>query len=155
MEALGLDIKLLVAQIINFGILYFVLKKLLYKPILKLLDDRKKAIERSLDNSKKIEEELSKLEVKKASIITTVQNEAKKDKEKLIVLAQEEKRKIIDEAKKTAEAEVAKSVKKIQVAQDASFENVKKKFLNETVDALIKKINSSQNKSKFTDNILK
>jgi len=155
MESLGLDIKLLVAQIINFGILFFVLKKLLYKPIIKILDDRKHAIEESLANSKKIAEELEKLEDKKAAVIENIQSQAKKDKEKLITLAQEEKRKIVDEAKKTAEAEIAKSVKKIQAAQDGSYEDIKKRFLNDTVDALIKKINTSKVKGKFTDNILK
>jgi len=150
MESLGLDIKLLVAQIINFGILFFVLKKLLYKPIIKILDDRKHAIEESLANSKKIAEELEKLEDKKAAVIENIQSQAKKDKEKLITLAQEEKRKIVDE-----EAEIAKSVKKIQAAQDGSYEDIKKRFLNDTVDALIKKINTSKVKGKFTDNILK
>jgi F-type H+-transporting ATPase subunit b len=155
MEALGLDIKLLVAQIINFGILFFVLKKVLYKPIIKILDDRKKAIDESLKSSKKIEEELSKLEEKKTSVIEKTQSQANKDKENLIILAQEEKRKIIDEAKKTAETEVAKSVKKIEAAQVASYEDIKKRFLNDTVTEIIKKINSSKTKGKFTDNILK
>jgi F-type H+-transporting ATPase subunit b len=155
MEALGLDIKLLLAQIINFGILFFVLKKILYKPVIKILDDRKKAIEESSKNSKKIEEELRNLEERKTKAIDTIQNEAKKDKEKLIAMAQEEKKKIIDEAKKTAEAEIAKSVKKIEAAHEESLEKIKKEFLNETVNTLIKKINSSKIKGKFTDNILK
>ena len=154
MEALGLDIKLLLAQIINFGILFFVLKKILYKPVIKILDDRKKAIEESSRNSQKIEEELKNLEERKTKVIETIQNEAKKDKEKLIALAQEEKKKIIDEAKKTADAEVSKSVRKIEAAQEESLENIKKEFLDETVKTLIKKINSSKVKGKFTDNIL-
>lgn len=155
MEALGLDIKLLVAQIINFGILFFVLKKLLYKPIIKLLDDRKKTIEDSISNSKKIEEELGSLEEKKSQVISKVQKEAQKEKEALVALALEEKRNIIDEAKKSSDAIVAKSVKKIQATEDASYENIKKRFLKETVDELVKKIKTSNGGSKFTDNILK
>ena len=37
MEALGLDWKLLVAQMVNFGLLFFVLKKVLYKPLIKAI----------------------------------------------------------------------------------------------------------------------
>jgi len=55
MEALGLDIRLLVAQLINFGLLIFLLNKFLYKPLIKMLDDRKKKIAEAAENSIKIE----------------------------------------------------------------------------------------------------
>lgn len=155
MEGLGLDIKLLIAQIVNFGLLFFILKKLLYKPIIKMLDDRKKTIEESLLNSKKIEEELNKLEERKSEVIGRVQKEAQKEKESLIALAVEEKKNIVDEAKKSSEAIVAKSVKKIQAVEDTSYENIKKRFLKDAVNELEKKIRSSGSGRKFTDNILK
>lgn len=155
MEGLGLDIKLLIAQIVNFGLLFFILKKLLYKPIIKMLDDRKKTIEESLLNSKKIEEELNKLEERKSEVIGKVQREAQKEKESLIALAVEEKKNIVDEAKKSSEAIVAKSVKKIQAVEDTSYENIKKRFLKDAVNELEKKIRSSGSGRKFTDNILK
>ncbi|MBU2632677.1 F0F1 ATP synthase subunit B, partial [Patescibacteria group bacterium] len=40
----GLDPVLLVAQIVNFLILLFILKKLLYKPVLELLKKREDTI---------------------------------------------------------------------------------------------------------------
>ena len=59
MEALhnlGIDFKVIIAQIINFGILVFTLVHFLYRPILKALDDRKKKISDSLDKAKEIEQ---------------------------------------------------------------------------------------------------
>lgn len=44
MEALGIDPKLFIGQIINFLILLFILTKFAYKPIVKLLDDRRQKI---------------------------------------------------------------------------------------------------------------
>lgn len=44
----------LAAQIVNFLILLIVLKKFLYKPILKILEDRKKTVSDSLVNAEKI-----------------------------------------------------------------------------------------------------
>lgn len=120
-----------------------------------MLDDRKKTIEESLLNSKKIEEELNKLEERKSEVIGRVQKEAQKEKESLIALAVEEKKNIIDEAKKSSEAIVAKSVKKIQAVEDTSYENIKKRFLKDAVNELEKKIRSSGSGRKFTDNILK
>ncbi len=154
MEALGLDIKLLVAQIVNFGILFFVLKKILYKPIIKLLDDRKQKIEESLQNSKKIQDELSKLDSEKVEIVKKIQNEAKKDKDEIISQAQEEKRKIIDEARKTAEAALAKSTQRINALEESVYENIKKRFMNEAVGELVKKLETSKIKDKFTNKVL-
>ena len=40
MEALGINLPGLITQVISFLILLFVLSKLLYKPVIKMLDDR-------------------------------------------------------------------------------------------------------------------
>ena len=53
LSALGIDVKLLIAQIINFGVILFILIKLLYKPVLRTLENRKKQIAESI---KKVEE---------------------------------------------------------------------------------------------------
>lgn len=66
---LGIDLKLLLAQIVNFLILFFVLKKLVYKPLLGLMDKRKKMIEKGVEDTKKIEERLVRLEEEKKEIL--------------------------------------------------------------------------------------
>ena len=48
MEILGLNIWEFIFTIINFLILLFLLKKFLYKPILKILDERKASIDEAL-----------------------------------------------------------------------------------------------------------
>ena len=52
----------LVAQIVNFIILLLILKKFLYRPILKVLEERKETISASLLNAEKIEQQLQKTE---------------------------------------------------------------------------------------------
>lgn len=54
----GVQPLLLLAQVVNFLILLFILKKLLYKPILKVLKERQKKIEESLKNAEEIENRL-------------------------------------------------------------------------------------------------
>jgi len=56
MEKLGIEPTLLLAQILNFLIIAFVLTKILYKPILQLLDKRKKTIEEGLRLTQKMQE---------------------------------------------------------------------------------------------------
>lgn len=58
MEALtklGIDFKILIAQMINFGILLAILIKLLYRPILNALETRSKRIEKSLKKAEEID----------------------------------------------------------------------------------------------------
>lgn len=59
LEQFGIKPILLAAQIVNFFILLFILKKFLYGPILKVLDSRKKTIEESLKNAEEIERKLA------------------------------------------------------------------------------------------------
>lgn len=59
---LGVDWKLLLAQIINFFILMVVLYKLVYKPVLDLLDKRAKTIEKGVSDAKESEKRLQEIE---------------------------------------------------------------------------------------------
>ena len=63
MEALGIDIKILIAQIVNFLIVLFLLKKFLYGPILSMLDERKTKIDQGLKDSEKAKEMLNNVEI--------------------------------------------------------------------------------------------
>jgi len=72
----GIQPILLLAQIVNFLIILFVLKKFFYKPIVKMLEDRKKKIAESLENAQTIEEKLAKTEEKTAKILDEARNQA-------------------------------------------------------------------------------
>ncbi|MDP3998085.1 MAG: F0F1 ATP synthase subunit B [bacterium] len=111
MESLGIDIRLIIIQIVNFGILLAVLTRFLYKPILKILDERKKRIAESLVIAQKIEEEKIKLEERKkeelrkaretgGQIIKEMRDEGAEQRELIVGLARQEAEKI---TKKTHE----------------------------------------------------
>lgn len=59
---LGIDWRLLVAQIVNFAILLAVLRAFVYKPVLEMLERRSKTIEKGLRDAKEGEEKLNKAE---------------------------------------------------------------------------------------------
>jgi len=58
LEKLGLDWKLLLAQAVNFLAILFVLRLAAYKPIMRLLEARKKKIEQGLIDAKSAAEKL-------------------------------------------------------------------------------------------------
>ncbi len=102
------------AQVVNFLILLFILKKFLYGPILKILENRKKTIEQSLKNAEEIELQLQKTKEQSEKIIADTLKEAQKildqtkevaaqmiadtnkDAEQILLQAQEDGKKIIE-----------------------------------------------------------
>lgn len=70
LSSLGVEWKLLVAQIINFGILVFVLYKLVYKPLLKVLDERAEMVKDAADKSSSIDSKLDEIRALEESTLT-------------------------------------------------------------------------------------
>ena len=76
LEALGLDGKLLAAQIINFVILLLILRKFVYGPLVGLLERRKTTIEESLKKASEIEERYEKFQIEHARRVEESKAEA-------------------------------------------------------------------------------
>lgn len=54
---LGIDIKLLIAQMVNFGVLLWLLSKFLYKPIVRRIEKDKKELSLAIEEKENIEAE--------------------------------------------------------------------------------------------------
>lgn len=74
----GIDPKLLIAQVVNFLIILFVLKRFLYKPVLDLLEQRKKIIEEGVQKTEEARLLLEKAEAKEKELLKEAVVEAKK-----------------------------------------------------------------------------
>lgn len=135
----GIQPTLLVAQIVNFLIIIFLLKKFLYKPILKVLEDRRKKIEESLKNADLIEERLQRTNDQTEKIIADAQTQA----QVLIANAKKEAERIGEnatlEARKNAEAMLAEARIQIEVQRQSMQERLEKETL-ELVIAVVKKV---------------
>lgn len=103
----GINPILLAAQVVNFLILLFILKKFMYKPILKVLDARKQKIEDSLKNAEELERRLKEVSEKEAEAILR----GAKEGQKIINEASDEYKRIIEEATKEYERIINKAVK--------------------------------------------
>ena len=60
MSELGIDWKMLIAQLISFSIVFFVLWRYAYKPIFVMLQVRREKIAEGLANAEKIKAELAR-----------------------------------------------------------------------------------------------
>lgn len=122
MEKLGINAIQLLAQLVNFGIILFVLKKFLYKPVLSMLDKRKQTIEENIKLQADLEKKLAHLSDKEKDLdkkdklnAAKIAGEARKDGEKsavkIIEKAKLEAKEIIEQAKLAAISQIERQKK--------------------------------------------
>jgi len=75
-KTFGVDFPHLLAQIISFSIVAFMLHRFAYKPILQALEDRKQRIAESLSNAEKIKAELAKTETARQEVLNAANSQA-------------------------------------------------------------------------------
>ena len=73
-SSLGIEWKILSAQVVNFGILVFVLYKLVYKPLLKVLDDRVAEVKASEEKSSSIDSKLEEIKALEERTLAEARN---------------------------------------------------------------------------------
>ena len=109
LETLGVDTPKLIAQIIIFLIVFFILRKFAFGPVRQILDERKGRIAEGEENLKKIAKDLEDAEVKKGEVISEANSKAElligEARESAEVLAEKKR----EEATKEASAIVAKA----------------------------------------------
>lgn len=108
MEQLGIEPQLLLAQIVNFLIIFFVLSKLLYKPILGMIEKRKKEIAEGLALTEKMRLAEGKEKEKEEKLLAEARREARNIVEVGEKEGEEAKKDIVVEAHKEAEAIIEK-----------------------------------------------
>lgn len=130
MENLGIDIKLIVAQMVSFGVFYFVFMKFISQPLFKFLKKQKEQEELRVKLAEELEQRNAKLEEKDKAMdkerkvalnkaIAASKKDAQIVKNEIITEAKNEAQRIIDTAKAQIESEretMQKNMRK-QVAQ--------------------------------------
>lgn len=98
-NTLGIDVGMLIAQAINFAILLGVLSWLLYRPVLKVIDERRGRIQKSVDHAKKLEHEVAQMEKERKKRMKEMDDQAKDFLAQTKNQAEGMKKEILDGAK--------------------------------------------------------
>ena len=77
-ETFGWNWQLFLSQVISFTIVALLLRRFAYKPILGVLEERRRRIEEGLLNAEKIKQELAEAEKRYAEILTKANAQAQK-----------------------------------------------------------------------------
>jgi F-type H+-transporting ATPase subunit b len=133
MEALGIDVRYLAFQLVNFLLLFGILTFVIGKPLTKMLDQRRRDIAKGLEDAAKARAAIESAEKDKAKIIAEAEREGKK------IIAE-----VRDEAvslRKKLEAEAAikaeKMLKRAEEEIEADRKHLKKELKNEIADMIV------------------
>lgn len=128
LSKLGIDVRLLIAQLVNFAILLFLLHRFLYKPLLAMLEKRRETIEKSLQEAKSIEERLATIEKQRETEIAHARSEAKEIIEKAVAHAEDKSAALLARTKEEVGSVVEHAREKIRVEKEQMLSEAKQEL---------------------------
>jgi F-type H+-transporting ATPase subunit b len=142
-DALGINLPQLIAQIVNFAILLFVLRLVAYKPILRMLDERKRRINEGLNAA-----EIARAEAAQAQANIQAQLDvARREGQDIVANAQQIAARIQvdarEESARDREAALQRARAEIQLERDRAIAELRGEFADITVSAAEKVIGQS------------
>ena len=143
MDALGFNLPGLITQIGSFIILFFILSKLLYKPLIGLLDQRSEKVQAGLEAAERARADAARSE----DSIQQQLADARTEGQRLIAQARETAEKFREEemgkVRQDIEAERDRAQSNIQRERDAAIEDLRREFAGLAIAAAEKVVRSS------------
>ena len=145
---IGINLPLLVAFIVNFVILFGLLGLVLYKPVMKMLDERSKRIKESMERAEATKEEYAHAEEEIKRLIS----KAREDGQALVNQASQIGEKLREEARegarKEAQAIVDRTRAELEEERDRIIDDLRREFVDISISAAEKVIKETLDKER-------
>jgi len=146
-----IDLKLIIAQLVNFGIVLFVLKKFAYGPVLKMMQERTDKIEKGMADAESAGKKILEIAEKEKEVLIQARKEAQEIVTKAEEIAKKNKEEIIIEAKNQSEKILSDSAKKIEQEKNQMMQEVKGQIAELVIAATGKVIGEKIDSEKDAD----
>ena len=148
MGEIGIDWQVLLAQLINFGILFGLLFFLLYKPMRRMLDERSAKIKESMDQAEQIKEQLAKTDEQVKEQLAAAHKEGQGILAQAAQMGERLKEEAREGARQEAETIVARARAEIERERDAAIEDLRGQFVDLAITAAEKVVSETLDKEK-------
>jgi F-type H+-transporting ATPase subunit b len=155
LASLGINLPVLLAQIINFIILFGLLYLVAYKPIMRMLDERSKKIKDSMEQTEYIKQQAEHAEEEAKKRIDAAAKEGQEAIGRAVRTGEEVKKEAQQKAKEDAEALIARARSEIQRERDEAIDDLRKEFADITIAAAGKVIDRTLDKKAHREIIKK
>ncbi|MES2224069.1 MAG: ATP synthase F0 subunit B [Patescibacteria group bacterium] len=157
-QSFGIEWKLLIAQMINFGILAFILFKLLYKPLLKVLDERTAMVKDAAEKSSSIEAKLEEIKQLEEKVLAEARANGAKLLKDAEISAKELRNKLEIDAHNHAEKIVKVAEERLMADQSKRDAEIRKEIVSvvaTAIEATVGKYLDANAKQKLSDEATK
>ena len=157
MEGLGINLSTLIAQIVNFLILFGLLYLVAYKPIMRIFDERSRRIKESMEQTEVIKEQAANADEEFKKRLEAAGREGQELISRAMRTGEEAGRKVQQDARQEAEVIIEKARLEIQRERDEVIDELRKEFTDLTIEAAGKVIERSLDKEahrKLIDKVL-
>jgi F-type H+-transporting ATPase subunit b len=125
MAGLGIDFRQILLHVINVVIVFFVLRKLLYRPISKFMQNRSDKIAAQIEEAAKKESEAEQLKSRYDEMVENAQVLATEFIQKSKIAADDQAKKIVSDAQITANEVMIRSQKDVQLLKSKAKEEMR------------------------------
>jgi F-type H+-transporting ATPase subunit b len=132
---LGINLRIFIAQLINFSVVLLVLWKWAYKPIVKLLEERQEKIEKGVKAAEDAQSRILDIEKEHDSVIKTARGEAVKVMEEAQAKADERRKVLLEKAKDEVKVVVAQGKTQLVAQKEQMIREVREEIAKIAVDA--------------------
>ncbi len=146
MEALGLNVSTLLAQIVNFGLLFGLLYLIAYKPFMKMLEERSGRVKESMEQADYIKEQVANTEEESKAQIKAAAKEGREAIDRAVRTGEEIKQQAQQDARTEAESLLAKAQTEIQRERDEAITELRKEVADLTISVAEKVIEQALDK---------
>jgi len=156
-RGLGISSSVLVAQIINFVILFGLLLLVGYKPLTKMFDERSKKIKESMEQTEMVKKQAERAEEEVKKQLEAASKEGQEVIVRAVKTGEEIRREAQEQAKQDAEVLIARARTEIQRERDDAIDELRKGFGDLTIMAAEKVVDRSLDKEahrKLIDKVL-
>ena len=146
MEGLGINLPVLITQIVTFIILLLILRFVAYKPLMRMLDERSRQVRESMEQAESIKEQSARSEEEVKKQLEQASREGQERIARASKAGEEVKQKAQEEAKQEAEALIDRARAEIQRERDEAISEVRREFADLTIMAAGKVIDRTLDK---------
>lgn len=143
MDALGVNLPGLIAQIVNFSLLLLILYMFLYKPVIRMLDQRSLRIQESLEQADRLKEETSAAEEQVKQHIDAARQEGRNIVAQSTQVADRVREDASEQARMEADNIIARARAEVLRERDEAIEELRRQFADLTIIAAERVINTS------------
>jgi len=146
LAGLGISLPTLLAQIVNFVILFGLLYLVAYRPIMRMLDERSRRVKESMEQTEHIKEQAAHAEDEAKERIEAAGKEGQELIARAVRTGEEVRQQAQQEARQEAESLIGRARTEIQRERDEAIDELRGEFADLTIAAAEKVIERSLDK---------